>query len=266
MRFWRNRRSAAKRPDAEDYREGRTSDDGGAGRVAEPTAPAQPRAARPAGPAAPPAERPATDEATATDEPAATEERTAPAPRRRWGRREPAPGVPGARKHIPASRGMLVGTLLVLLGLWGALIPLVGPYFNYEFGSDSTWDVTWQRVWLDILPGAALVLGGLILIGAKTRPAGVVGAWLALAGGIWFAVGPPVSMLWHGTQSVYAPIGQPLNGKNVQFLELLGYFYGLGALATALAGFALGRLSIVGVRDVEVAAARTGATAPASRT
>ena len=71
-------------------------------------------------------------------------------------------------------------------------------------------------------------------------------------------------MLWHGTLSAYAPIGTPIGSKNVKFLELLGYFYGLGALATALASFALGRLSIVAVRDVQVAAERTGATAPAA--
>jgi hypothetical protein len=254
MRFWRNRRSVAQRPDAEDYREDRAGE--GAAQTSEPAAPAATGTAEPAAPAATPAA--ATPAArTTADEPAA------PAARRRWGRREAVAGVPGARSHIPASRGMLVGALLVILGVWGALIPFVGPYFNYEFGSDSTWDISWQRAWLDIAPGAALVLGGLILIGARRRAVGVVGAWLALAGGIWFAVGPVVAMLWHGVNSAYAPIGAPLNSKNVQLLELLGYFYGLGALATAIAGFALGRLSVIGVRDVEVAAARTGATPPA---
>jgi hypothetical protein len=251
MRLRRNRGPVAERPAAEGYPETRTGDGDGVGQVTDPTAPAAAGAA-------------GTTAAPAAAEPAATDEPAAPAARRRrpW-RRQPVAGVPGARRHIPTSRGMLVGTLLVILGVWGALIPLVGPYFNYEFGSDSTWDVTWQRVWLDILPGAALVLGGLILIGAKTRPAGMIGAWLALAGGIWFAVGPVVAMLWHGVNAAYAPIGAPLHSKNVQMLELLGYFYGLGALATALAGFALGRLSIIGIRDVEVAAARTGTTPPA---
>jgi hypothetical protein len=253
MRWRRRRGTAAEQPGAEEQRDATAGGGSGGQAATDSTAPPTGRTTEPATPAAPPAER------GGADEPAAAPATRA---RRRPWRREPVAGVPGARTHIPASRGALVGTLLVVLGIWGALIPLVGPYFNYEFGSDTTWDVTWQRVWLDILPGAALVLGGLILIGARRRPAGVLGAWLALAGGIWFAVGPAVSMLWHGANSVYAPIGAPLNSKNVQFLELLGYFYGLGALATALAGFALGRLSIVGVRDVEVAAARTGATPP----
>jgi hypothetical protein len=194
------------------------------------------------------------EEAATTDQTRATAE---PKRRWRWGRARVA-DVPGARTHIPRSRGALVGLLLVILGLWGPLIPLVGPYFNYEFGGDSAWDVTWQRVWLDIVPGALLILGGLMLIGARKRPAGVLGAWVALVGGLWFVAGPVVSMLWHGTLSAYAPIGNPIGSKDVKFLELLGFFYGLGAIATALAAFALGRLSIVGVRDVEVAAKRAG--------
>lgn len=254
MRWRRRRGTAPDQPAAEEQRDASAGEGDGAGQVTDSSAPATGTTTEPATPAARPAERGGADAPAATP---ATRAR-----RRRPWHREPVAGVPGARTHIPASRGALVGILLVVLGIWGALIPLVGPYFNYEFGSDATWDLTWQRVWLDILPGAALVLGGLILIGARKRPAGVLGAWIALAGGIWFAVGPAVSMLWHGANSVYAPIGAPLNSKNVQFLELLGYFYGLGALATALAGFALGRLSIVGVRDVEVAAARTGATPP----
>jgi hypothetical protein len=258
MRWRRRRETAAEQPAAEEYRDASAGEGDRAGEVTDSTAPATGTTAPATGRTAEPA-----PSAAPGDEPVAADERAAPAARerRRW-RREPVAGVPGARTHIPASRGALVGILLVVLGIWGALIPLVGPYFNYEFGSDTTWDVTWQRVWLDIVPGAALVLGGLILIGARKRPAGLLGAWIALAGGLWFAVGPSVSMLWHGANSVYAPIGAPLHSKNVQFLELLGYFYGLGALATALAGFALGRLSIVGVRDVEVAAARTGATPP----
>ena len=257
MRLRRNRGTVAERPAIETDEEPGAGDDAGtAPATTEPTEPATSRSpapqTRPAATAEPvaPAGEPGT--------PVGARTRAAPP------RREPVADVPGARTHIPASRGVLVGTLLVILGVWGALIPLVGPYFNYEFGSDTTWDVTWQRVWLDILPGAALVLGGLILIGARTRPAGLLGAWIALVGGIWFAAGPVVGMLWHGTLSAYAPIGTPIGSKNVKFLELLGYFYGLGALATALASFALGRLSIVAVRDVQVAAERTGATAPAA--
>lgn len=128
--------------------------------------------------------------------------------------------------------------MLVVLGAWGGLIPFIGPYFGYAFGSHATWDYTANRLWLDILPGLAVVVGGLILMQSGHRASGTLGAWFAMAGGAWFAVGPAVSRLWeHGP----GPIGVPLFGHVRQTFELIGYFYGLGALVMGLAAFALGR-------------------------
>lgn len=31
------------------------------------------------------------------------------------------------------------GVLLILLGAWGALIPFVGPYFQYAYPPDKAW-------------------------------------------------------------------------------------------------------------------------------
>ncbi|MGH8964963.1 MAG: hypothetical protein ACRDXB_06490, partial [Actinomycetes bacterium] len=95
---------------------------------------------------------------------------------------------------------------------------------------------------LNILPGIAVFLGGLILEPSTNRASGRMGAWLALIGGIWFTIGPVISQLWR-TGEPGAPIGEPLGANWWQVLEQLGYFYGLGALVTALAAFALGRLT-----------------------
>ncbi len=130
------------------------------------------------------------------------------------------------------------GLILVVLGAWGGLIPFIGPYFGYAFGSHATWFYTSNRLWLSILPGAAVVIGGLILMRSGHRASGALGAWLAMAGGAWFAVGPAVSRLWeHGA----GPIGAPLFGHIRQTFELIGYFYGLGVVIVGLAAFALGR-------------------------
>ena len=53
------------------------------------------------------------------------------------------------------SRGALSGVLLMLLGLWGALIPFVGPYFRYAYTPDTAWTYNTGRLWLEVLPGAA---------------------------------------------------------------------------------------------------------------
>jgi hypothetical protein len=140
--------------------------------------------------------------------------------------------------RISRTTGAFSGFLLVILGIWGGIIPFIGPSFGYAFGNHVTWYYTADRLYLDILPGVAVIVGGLILLRAGNRAAGVLGSWLAIAGGAWFVVGPSISRLWeHGA----GPIGPPLFGPTRQMLELVGYFYGLGALIVAVGAFALGR-------------------------
>jgi hypothetical protein len=141
--------------------------------------------------------------------------------------------------RISRSTGAFSGFVLVVLGLWGAIIPFIGPSFGYAFGNHTTWYYTADRLYLDILPGVAVMAGGLILLWSGNRVSGVLGSWLAIAGGAWFAVGPAFSRMWeHGP----GPIGGPLFGSARQMLELVGYFYGLGALIVAVAAFGLGRV------------------------
>ena len=140
--------------------------------------------------------------------------------------------------RISRKTGAMTGFILIVLGLWGGLVPLIGPYFGFAFGSHATWNLTMNRFWLDVLPGAAVVLGGLMLIWSGHRLSGTVASWMAMAGGAWFAVGPAFSRLWeHGP----GPIGVPLFGHTRQTFELIGYFYGLGIVVMGLAAFALGR-------------------------
>jgi hypothetical protein len=127
---------------------------------------------------------------------------------------------------------------VILLGIWGALIPFVGPYFHYAFGSFQTWHYTSERLWLCIIPGAVAVIGGLMLLRSSHRSSGLLGGWLALAAGAWFAIGPTISLLWHDAGN---PIGAPMGGHTRQALEWLGYFTGLGVLIATLAAFAMGR-------------------------
>jgi hypothetical protein len=135
------------------------------------------------------------------------------------------------------------------LGVWGAFIPFVGPYFGLVMGSDQTWDWTWGRFWLSILPGAAAFLGGLLLLTSAHRARAAVGAWLAIAGGAWFVVGPTVSMLWNDGLSA---TGAAAGDTNRRVLELLTMYDGLGVLIAILGGVALGRLLVRGVRDAEL--------------
>jgi hypothetical protein len=150
------------------------------------------------------------------------------------------------------STAAISGFLITLLGIWGALVPFVGPYFDYAFGVNQTWHYTADRMWLNILPGVVAVSGGLVLLASSRRGVLLRGALLSLIAGAWFVVGPAVSLAW---ESAAGPIGRPLFGSTRQMLELVGYFYGLGALIVALAAFSLGR---VWTRSTLVAGEATG--------
>lgn len=156
--------------------------------------------------------------------------------------------------RIPRTRGAVSGVLLIVLGLWGALVPFVGHYFNFVIGSDRAWDFSAGRFWLSLLPGAVVALGGLLVLLARTRPTGLLGAWLAMAGGAWFIVGQEFSQLWNNGTS---QAGEALGGTGRRVAEQLAYFDGLGVLIVAIAAVALGRLTVRSVRDAELAAADT---------
>jgi hypothetical protein len=154
--------------------------------------------------------------------------------------------------RVPRSRGALSGFLLVLLGLWGGLIAFVGPYFHFAYTPGVAWTYTAGRLWLEILPGAATLLGGLILLGTRTRPVAMFGAWLAALGGAWFAVGRTLTPLWNssGAMAVGTPIG---SSTLIRVLEEISYFTGLGVVIVFLAAASIGRLSVIGVRDARLA-------------
>jgi hypothetical protein len=140
------------------------------------------------------------------------------------------------------------GLLLVLLGVWGALIPFVGTYLDFAFTPDQAWVWTDARGWLEVLPGAVTVVGGLLLLVSRNRATAMVGAWLAVIAGAWFVIG----------RAMAGPLGIGDAGAPVAVIETkrvvleLAYFYGLGALIIFLAAAALGRISVRSVRDVEL--------------
>ena len=160
--------------------------------------------------------------------------------------------------RVPRTRGALSGLVLVLLGAWGALIAFIGPYFDYSYRSDDTWVWTSQRGWLEVLPGAVTVLGGLILLLSRSRIGASLGAWLGVAGGAWFVIGLSLADVLN-IGSVGRPTASSQGGRA---LAQLGYFDALGAAIILVAGFALGRLSIVAARDVRVTTTPEADTPP----
>jgi hypothetical protein len=152
--------------------------------------------------------------------------------------------------RVPRTRGALSGLLLVLLGAWGALVPFVGPYFHYAYTPDTAWSYTSGRLWLEVLPGAGTLLGGVIVLASAYRPAAHFGAWLAAVSGAWFALGGILGPTWSG---IRMNPGTPVGGTTMRALEQIGFFTGLGVVVVLVAAMALGRFSVIGVRDARLA-------------
>jgi hypothetical protein len=149
------------------------------------------------------------------------------------------------------SRGAFSGFLLMLLGLWGALIPFVGPYFHFAYTPDKAWTYNTGRLWLELLPGAAVFFGGFLLMIARTRHTALFGAILAVASGAWFALGTMLSPLWNHHVTMGGSPAAATVFKRI--MEQLGFFSALGVVIVFVAAAAFGRIMSVpaGIRTVE---------------
>jgi hypothetical protein len=162
--------------------------------------------------------------------------------------------------RIRRTHGIFGGLLVALLGIWGGIIPFVGPYFHYAYTPDTAWTYTTGRLELEILPGAGALLGGLLMMAARSRYAALFGAFLAIASGAWFALGNVLAPLW----TVAGPAGGPASsGTVMRVVEQVGFFTGLGLAIVLFAAAVAGRVTAVpGVTDV---VERPTVPVPASR-
>jgi hypothetical protein len=149
--------------------------------------------------------------------------------------------------RMPRSRGSVSGLLLVILGAWGALIPFVGPHFNFAYTPNQDWTWTTARGWLEVFPGVATVVGGLLLIVTANRAIAMFGGWLAVLGGAWFVVGEQFAPLLR-----IGSVGDPIATTDRKRAVLdVAYFSGLGPLIVFLGGIALSRLAVRMARDIQ---------------
>jgi hypothetical protein len=167
--------------------------------------------------------------------------------------------------RIRRTHGIFGGFLVAVLGIWGGIIPFIGPYFHYAYTPDKAWTYTTGRLDLEILPGAGALLGGLILMAARSRHVALLGSLLAVASGAWFVVGNVFGPLWTVTNPAGGPAG---TGTTMRVLEQIGFFSGLGVVIVLIAAAVAGRVTAVpsmpSVPSVPVAGARTVAV-PAIR-
>ena len=144
--------------------------------------------------------------------------------------------------RIRRTHGILGGVLVALLGVWGALIPFVGPYFHYAYTPDTAWTYDHGRLLLEILPGAAAFVGGVLLIYAFSRHVALFGAFLGIIAGAWFALGNVLAPLWTTAAKAGVPAGTTTLMRTV---EQIGFFTGLGVALVLISAAVAGRITAV---------------------
>jgi len=158
----------------------------------------------------------------------------------------------------PSGRVRGAGAVLLLLGLFGALVPFVGPSFGYGMGTVAAWTWTESHATLHLVPGIAAIIGALQILRGRARSTQLSGALLAAAGGAWFVIAPSLHPLWASTNK-RGMGGMSGMGESAtsSALSALGYHYGTGVVIALVAAYAAGRLvaSRDAVNDVPLAAA-----------
>jgi hypothetical protein len=125
------------------------------------------------------------------------------------------------------------GLLIALLGAWVFFVPLVGPYFRFGFDTHSAWEFTGKQWELQLAPGIAAFVGGLMLV-TPQRGWGRPGAALAFLAGAWLIVGPAFYPVF--SSGTVSPYGSEIG----MALRWVGHFYGAGGLILYFAGYAHG--------------------------
>lgn len=161
--------------------------------------------------------------------------------------------------RMPRSRGAVSGLLLVMLGAWGALIPFVGPHFDFAYTPDKVWAWTSARGWLEVLPGVTTVAGGLLAAFSGNRLSAMLGGWLAVLAGAWFIVGGEVAPILR-----IGSAGDPVAATDRKRAALeISYFSGLGALIVFLGAVVLALTTVRLARDAPPVAAAPAAQSDA---
>jgi len=136
-----------------------------------------------------------------------------------------------------ARRPMVVlvpAVLLMVLGAWVFLAPLVGPYFSFGFDTSTHWRFSQDHLLMSLIPGIAIFVGGILMM-TRSRAVAWLAALLAVAGGVWLVIGPSLHQTWSTTGFQPMAGGAWKNG-----LRWIAFFYGAGALAVYLGAQAHG--------------------------
>lgn len=150
--------------------------------------------------------------------------------------------TPASAVGVRASGLALAGVITILLGIWGGIVPFLGPTFGYSADGAVSWNMTSAHLWLAVIPGAVGFVAGLVmlLVAPRTvtgsgRSSLLLAGLLAVLAGAWFILGP-LSWPVITTATHYFVSARPLRELEYQ----VGYGLGTGALLVLTGSFAVG--------------------------
>ena len=148
--------------------------------------------------------------------------------------------TPAEESPLPTGRAGLAGLVIAAIGAWGGAVAYFGPKIG--LGSSGARSLQWStpHTVLNLAPGAAALVGGLmVVLGSRLLRGGVqrLGALLAFAAGGWFVLGPAVYPVFYGaTAPGYGGTG---HGPLMNLASLVGYGAGVGVVLCLLSGLAV---------------------------
>ena len=135
----------------------------------------------------------------------------------------------------------LSGLAILAFGVWATLGPFAGP--------GETWASNFNHIMLSLVPAAAAALGGVMML-SRTHQVAWIGGLVALAGGLWFMIGPMTYPLWAGMGTGPAP------GGSVWLAQWGVFLFVAGGVITLLSSYALGFLESDDVFEEDVSTHR----------
>ena len=149
---------------------------------------------------------------------------------------------PAPTARISASALILVGIATVLVAIWGAIAPFIGPTFGFSADGASAWNLSGAHLLLGVLPGAVAFVAGVLILLIAPRTISWSGRGrspVQVSSPSWLAPGSS----WDHWPGRSCPLPAATSSSQVRFAELafqIGYSYGPGLLIAMAGAFTLG--------------------------